>query len=164
MSTREEVLGTLSRMGIDYALWEHAPVQTIDDCTAVEEALGATMPRNVFLCTANRKHYALLLCRPHAAFRTSGVSKQAGLSRLSFAPEEDIGRLLGTYPGAVSPLGLICDKNHEVQFLMDEKLLEEESLLFHPLDNTCSVRVKTRDLMDRFLKPLGYEICRVKMD
>lgn len=164
MTPREEALRALETMGIPYTLCEHAPVHTIDDCAEAEGLLGAMMPRNVFLCTANRKRFALLLCRPHAVFRTSSVSRQAGLSRMSFAPESEIRRLLGAYPGAVSPLGLINDKAREVRFLMDEKLFEEESLLFHPLDNACSVKIGTQAFTERFLQPLGYEICRVNME
>lgn len=164
MTRRETALKALDDLGISYSLCEHKPVNSIDDCAAPERALDAMMPRNIFLCTANRKRFVLLLCRPHAVFRTSSVSRQAGMSRLSFAPEAEIGRLLGAYPGAVSPLGLIYDKNHEVRLLMDEKLFKEESLLFHPLDNTCSVKVKTQAFTDSFLQPLGYEICRVNME
>ncbi|MBQ6646104.1 MAG: prolyl-tRNA synthetase associated domain-containing protein [Clostridia bacterium] len=164
MSPKEAALTCLDGMGIPYRMANHAPVRTIDDCAEAERLLGAMMPRNIFLCTANQSCFALLLCRPHAVFKTSLVSKQAGLSRLSFAPEDKIAQYLGTYPGAVSPLGLIFDKNREVRFLMDERLLEEESLLFHPLDNSCSVRIDTQAFTGIFLKRLGYEICRVKMD
>ena len=164
MSNRDEVLEYLKASGIEYTMTSHAPVKSIDDCAAAEKLLHAMMPRNIFLCTANQKRFALLICCPRAVFRTSSVSKQANLPRLSFAPENEIKRLLGTYPGAVSPLGLIYDQNREVRFLMDEKLFEEESLLFHPLDNSCSVRIDTQAFTGIFLKNLGYEICRVNMD
>ena len=164
MSNRDIVLRALKDFGVAYALAEHAPVSTMKDCAVCEALLGAVMPRNIFLCTANRKSFALLLCRPEACFRTSSVSKQANLSRLSFAPEEEIRAKLGAYPGAVSPLGLIFDVRHEVKLLMDKTLFKEENLLFHPLDNACSVRVSTQQFTGEFLKRLGYTVTPVDME
>ena len=164
MDKTEKVLDTLGHLGIEYELCRHEPVKTIDDCRAAEEQLHALMPRNVFLCTANKKSHALLLIRPKVAFKTSLVSRQAGMSRLSFAPEEDVERLLGTYPGAVSPLGLIFDINHEVKFLMDRELLKEESLLFHPLRSDMSLKMNTQAFTQKFLKALGYELNCVDTD
>ena len=164
MTNKDLALKRLDELGLEYRVANHKPVSSIDDCAVAEEQLGAMMPRNIFLCTSNQKHFALLICRPHALFRTSSVSKQAGMPRLSFAPESRIDEYLGTYPGAVSPLGLIFDKNHEVKLLMDEKLFKEESLLFHPLDNSCSVKLETQAFTDIFLRHLGYGICRVNMD
>ncbi|MBQ3668454.1 MAG: hypothetical protein II920_04415 [Clostridia bacterium] len=158
MDNKQQVLDALECMGINYEMCSHAPVNSIDDCRAAEEQLHALMPRNVFLCTTNQKHFALLLIRPKVPFRTSLISKQAGMSRLSFAPESEIKRLLGTYPGAVSPLGLIYDAQHEVKLIMDRALLNEESLLFHPLDNACSLKINTEAFTQRFIARLGYEI------
>ena len=164
MTPREQVLRALEEMGICCELCEHAPVQSIADCAIAEEKLHALVPRNVFLCTSNQKHLALLLCRPRAVFRTGSISKQAGLSRLSFAPPQMLKTYLGAYPGCVSPLGLIFDRERAVKLLMDETLLTEESLLFHPLDSGCSVKIRTNDLINVFLRHLGYDICRVRME
>ena len=164
MTPKEEALRYLNDRGIAYETASHRPALTIGDCAEAEKLLGAVMPRNIFLCTANRQHFALLICRPQAVFRTSSISKQASLSRLSFAPGEKLKELLGTYAGAVSPLGLIYDKKREVKFLMDKTLIREESLLFHPLDNSCSVKLSMRAFTEDLLRPLGYEITFVNME
>jgi Ala-tRNA(Pro) deacylase len=90
-------------------------------------------------------------------FKTGVVSKNAGYSRLSFASEEDIRQLLGTYPGAVSPFGLLFDLDLKAECLIDSKLKREEYLLFHPLDNTFSVKIRTADLTDVFLPATGHQ-------
>lgn len=45
------------------------------------------------------------------------VARQIGSPHLSFASAEDMERLLHTYPGAVSVLSLIYDKEKRVQLL-----------------------------------------------
>ncbi len=164
MSNIDRALKALDEMGISYELAYHERVKSIKDCAVAEKLLGAVMPRNIFLCTANQKRFALLICRPDAVFRTSSVSKQANMPRLSFAPEDKLNEFLGTYPGAVSPLGLIYDKQRQVRLLIDKNLLQEENLLFHPLDDGCSLRMSMRAFTEGFLGRLGYVITSVNME
>ena len=50
------------------------------------------------------------------------VARQIGSPHLSFASAEDMERLLHTYPGAVSVLSLIYDKEKRVQLLIDPQI------------------------------------------
>ena len=157
-------LDRLEALGISYALAKHAPVCSIEECALPESLLGAMMPRNLFLCPRTRAHFYLLTAHPASVFRTSSVSRQAGASRLSFAGADDMEALLGTYPGAVSPLGLMFDAEKQVDFLLDEKLKDEKELLFHPLVNTASVRIALEALTDVFLPACGHSVKYVKLD
>ena len=157
MKPYEQVLASLDGLNIKYELARHEKVKSIAECAVCEKLLGALMPRNIFLCTKNQSVFCLLVAHPESIFRTSSVSKQAGTSRLSFAPEEKISLLLNTYSGAVSPLGLMFDFEHKVRLLMDERLKDEEFLLFHPLDNTMSVKIQTNDLIKTVIPYFGHK-------
>ena len=126
------------------------------ECAAPARALGALVPKNLFLSPRSHSAYVLLLTRPEAPFRTSGVSRQLGLSRLGFGPEEKLWEYLRTRPGAVSPLGLLFDETHAVRLAVDARLQEEERLAFHPCENTWSVAMAGADFFGRFLPALGY--------
>ena len=60
-------------------------------------------------------------------------------------------QLLGLTPGSVTVLGLMNDREHRVQLLMDEDLLKEEYIGCHPCINTSSLRIATKDLTEKFL-------------
>lgn len=60
-------------------------------------------------------------------------------------------QLLGLSPGSVSVLGLMNDKDFQVRLLIDEDLLKEEYIGCHPCINTSSLRISTRDIVDKFL-------------
>ena len=154
LDTRAAVYAHLNALGIDYQSLHHAPARTMADCEGVSEALGAMECKNYFLTTKSRKVYCLALVRPNARFKTSDISKQAGTPRLSFANEDDMSRLLSTYPGAVSPMGLIFDVDHQVRLLMDSALRETDFLAFHPCDNTQSLAMATADFLNVFLPSL----------
>lgn len=155
--TAKTVLARLEEMHIPYELAEHAPARTIADCRETDLRLGCVTAKNYFLTTKNRKHFYLCLVRPEARFKTADISKQAGSSRLSFAAEEHMQRLLRVYSGAVSPLGLIFDEGREVQLLVDRALAGARKLAFHPCDNSLTVAMRGEDFFRRFLPTLGRE-------
>ncbi len=150
------VFQKLNEMGIEPPYVEHPCANTMEDCRAAEAALGALMPKNIFLTPRNRSAYYLLIVRPDARFKTADISKQLGVSRLSFAPEEALSELLHTYGGAITPMGLLFDDNRAVRVVIDSALREAPVLAFHPCDNAASLAVTNDDFFGRFLPTLGY--------
>lgn len=59
-------------------------------------------------------------------------------------------------PGAVSIMGLMNDVGNHVQLLMDEEVLKEEFLGCHPCVNTASLKLRTRDITEKFLPFVGH--------
>ena len=163
MTNCDIVLNRLDDLDIHYEIAEHQRVSTMEECQLPMRLLGALMPKNIFLCTSNRSSYRLLIAHPSSRFRTSSVSKQAHTSRLSFAPDESL-TMLGTYSGAVSPFGLLFDEAREISLLIDKLLLKEEYLLFHPLDNTKTVKISTEVLLHKFLPSISHGYTIVDME
>ncbi len=154
----------LNKSGIDYTFAAHESVSSIAECQTAAKLLGGIVPRNLFLTTTNKSRFFLLLAHPESVFRTSSVSKQASSSRLSFAGEDSLKLLLNTHPGAVSPLGLIFDREKRVGLLIDRRLMNDSEWIFHPLDNTMSVKMKRDDFLSILLKSLGRTPLFVDMD
>ena len=147
--TVSEVLARLDALGIAYRLAEHPPADTMEACAAVDRRLHALTPKNIFLTTKNGRRFCLCITRPDARFRTVDISKQAGFSRLSFAPEEKLYELLRCHGGSASPLGLMF--TDAVTLLVDRALRDQPALGFHPCDNTRTVAIAGSDFFDVFL-------------
>ena len=161
--TAREVFARLEGMGIACEWMEHAPVHTIEDCLENDQKLHAVTAKNYFLTTKNKKNFYLCLVRPEARFKTSDISKQVGSSRLSFAGEEAMERLLKVYPGAVSPMGLLFDDEKQVRFIADSGLKDVAKIAFHPCDNTVTLAMDTADFFDKFLPGIGRETVFVEI-
>ena len=144
-------------MGIACQWMEHPPVHTIEDCLENDAKLRAVTAKNYFLTTKNKKNFYLCLVRPEARFKTSDISKQVGSSRLSFAGEEPMERLLRVHPGAVSPMGLMFDEEKQVHLIVDSGLKDVEKIAFHPCDNTVTLAMDTPDFFNKFLPGIGRE-------
>ena len=79
-----------------------------------------------------------------------------GSSRLSFAEGEYMERFLDITPGSLSVLGLMNDTENRVQLIIDEDVLKGEFIGCHPCINTSSLRLKTKDLMEKIIPALGH--------
>jgi Ala-tRNA(Pro) deacylase len=90
-------------------------------------------------------------------FKTKELSAQINSARLSFAEPEDMLKYLDIEPGSVSVMGLMNDKEHKVQLLIDEDVLAGEDLGCHPCVCTSSLKLKTADVIDKFLPATGHE-------
>ena len=145
----------LDRLGVGYDRVDHEPAMTMEACAEIDRALGADMCKNLFLCNRQQTDFYLLMMPGDKPFRTKDLSAQIGSSRLSFASGAHMERLLGLSPGSVSVLGLLHDRNHEVQLLIDRDVLAGEWIGCHPCVNTSSLRLRTADLTGRILPALG---------
>ena len=85
-------------------------------------------------------------------FKTAVLSKQIGSSRLSFADSQYMEEFLDITPGSVSVLGLMNDTDNQVQLLIDEDVITgHEFIGCHPCINTASLKIKTSDILEKFL-------------
>jgi len=134
---------------------DHEPVHTMEDCLAIDRALGGEICKNLFLCNAQKTVFYLLMIQETKSFKTKDVSRQLGVSRLSFGTAEDMQRILHIAPGAVSPMGLIFDSAKDIRLVIDEDIKKAEMLGCHPCVNTASIRLEMQDFFEIFLPAVG---------
>ena len=72
-------------------------------------------------------------------------------------------QFLDITPGSVSVLGLMNDKENNVNLLVDEDVLASEYFGCHPCINTSSLRLKTADVFGTFLEAVHHEYTVVKL-
>ena len=93
----------LDKLGIPYEGVDHGIAGTMDDCLLIDEALGVTMCKNLFLRNQQKTEFHLLLMPGDKKFVTKELSKQLGISRRSFAEAEYMEAHLGeVFEGVVS--------------------------------------------------------------
>lgn len=152
------VYDLLDALGIAYQRIDHEPAMTMAACAAIDEALGAAMCKNLFLCNRQCTAFYLLLLPGDKPFKTSVLSRQIGSSRLSFAGAAYMEEFLDITPGSLSILGLMNDPGHRVQLLIDEDVLKGEFIGCHPCVNTSSLRLRTADLVEKIIPAMGHEM------
>ena len=153
----------LDRLGVEYERIDHEPAMTMEDCKEVDQLLEAVICKNLFLCNRQKTAFYLLMIPDTKVFHTKDLSAQIGSARLSFAKPEYMEEFLDITPGSVSVRGLMNDKEHRVQLLIDEDVLDGEYIGCHPCINTSSIRFKVKDLIEKVIPAMGNDFVKVKL-
>ena len=153
----------LDSLGVEYDRVDHAPAMTMEDCKEVDEILESMVCKNLFLCNRQETAFYLLMIPDTKVFHTKDLSAQIGSARLSFASPEYMEEFLDITPGSVSVMGLMNDKERRVQLLIDEDVLGGEYIGCHPCINTSSIRLKTKDLVEKVIPAMNHPFMKVKL-
>ncbi len=146
----------LDELGIGYFRTDHERADNMEACYEIDAVLGVMICKNLFLCNRQKTNFYLLMMPGDKKFKTKELSKQINSARLSFAEPEDMLKYLDIEPGAVSVMGLMNDREHAVRLLIDEDVLEGEYLGCHPCVCTSSLKMKTKDVTEKFLPATGH--------
>lgn len=70
---------------------------------------------------------------------------------------------MGLTPGSVTVLGLMNDKDCRVRLLIDKEIAESGYIGCHPCINTSSLKLKTKDVLEKFLPYIEHEYTLVEL-
>ena len=152
------VYDLLDSLGVEYQRVDHEAAMTMDVCEEIDRVLDATICKNLFLCNRQETVFYLLMIKGDKKFKTKDLSAQIHSARLSFAKETYMEEFLDITPGSVSVLGLMNDKEGKVKLLVDEDVLHEEYIGCHPCMNTSSLRIRTKDMMERIIPAMAHQL------
>lgn len=163
LDKEKRVYDLLDKLGIAYEGVDHDVANTIEECQEIDEALQTKVCKNLFLRNRQKTTFFLLMMPGDKQFVTKDLSHQLGISRLSFAEPEYMEEFLDITPGSVSVLGLMNDVDEAVDLLIDSDLMDDEYFGCHPCINTSSLKIKTQDILQKFLKHTGHSYHVVKL-
>jgi len=145
----------LHELEIVHEWYEHESMHRCEDTHAwhSEKKLPGVRAKNLFLRNKNGKRHFMLILPQEKSFDTTHF-REMTTQKCGFASEERMMKYLGVKPGSVSPFCLITDNEGHVEVLIDQGLMEEEFLYFHPQRNTASIQIVPNDLA-RFLDHRG---------
>lgn len=152
-----KVYDLLDQLGIEYMRTDHAEANNMEACNEIDKILDVIICKNLFLCNRQQTQFYLLMMPGDKPFKTKDLSKQINSARLSFASPEHMEEYLNIKPGAVSIMGLMNDTENHIQLLMDRPVAESEFLGCHPCVSTSSLKMKTKDVLEKFLPAVHHD-------
>lgn len=152
----------LKQLNITYQWFDHPAVFTVAESDKLKGEIPGKGTKNIFLHNKRKENFYLIsLCGDKQmdikAFRSS-----LGESKLSFAKPQYLMQYLQVTPGSVNPYGLIYDTDKKVQFFIDDDLLQEEWISFHPNVNTATISLKTDDFQ-KYFSYTGHKIQTISL-
>ena len=158
-----ETYNILDKLDIEYTGVDHDAAFTIEALAEVDELLGMKACKNLFLCNSQKTKFYLLIMPGDKKFLTKNLSKQINSARLSFADGSFMEKYLNITPGSLSIFGLIFDKELKVNLVIDKEALQDEYVGFHPCVNTTTLKIKSSDIIEKFLPYTGHEPTMVEL-
>lgn len=162
MDKKERVLEKLDELNIKYELIDHPPVYTIEEMENLNLEEKGLIVKNLFLKNSNGKKHYLVILKSGKNADLKSIKSQIQSSALSFASEERLEKYLGLLKGAVTPFGIINDKDHCVNVVIDDDLKNETLIGVHPNVNTATVFISYDDMI-KFINTFGNEILYVNI-
>lgn len=168
---RSKVLNFLKANDIEYKLYEHPALCSVEECLAYWGNIpDATHCKNLFLRNHKGNRHYLVSMECHKTLDIHSLEHTLKQGKLSFASEERMVRCLDLHPGSVSAFGLINDidpkdadpkelfpNGHRVKYYIDSALRTADKISFHPCENTASVVISGEDF-HLFLSIWGGEV------
>lgn len=150
----QAVYRALEVLGIAYTRHEHPPVFTVEEAEQHWRHIDAVHCKNLFVRNKKGSAHYLVVVERSKGVDMKRLATQLGEDRLSFASPERLATHLGLTAGAVSPFGIINDREHAVTVVLDEDLRSADRVAFHPNVNTATVALGFADF-ERFLAAYG---------
>ena len=166
LEKRQAVAERLSSLGIEYKLYEHKAVYTMEESAKEEQKLdlpeNGIVVKNLFLKEHNSDKYFLVVTSGNKIADIKSLRRFLGTKPLSFATEEELCEKLGVTRGAVSPLAVINDNNRSVSLIIDDALKGDALLGVHPNENTATIFLSWSDL-EKYAESCGHMLINMQV-
>ena len=147
MINKESLIKLLQTNNIEYNLFVHPPLFSVDDSKKFRGKIKGAHTKNLFLKNKKNKFY-LFSCLENTIIDLKLLKKNLNLGNISFAKENYLKKILALNPGSVSPFGLLNDTNNMVDFYLDKKLTKYDLINFHPLENTSTITISLKKFIN----------------
>lgn len=149
-----DLFARLEALGIAAESFEHPAVYTVEEAKALRGTLAGAHIKNLFLRNKKGRMW-LVTCQEDREIDLKALGERLGAGRFSFGSAERLMRYLGVLPGAVTPFGVVNDRQGQVAVVLDSALARHDRVNCHPLVNTMTTAISGRDLV-RFLEAEGH--------
>jgi Ala-tRNA(Pro) deacylase len=155
LQTQEELLNVLSQIGIEHTNHEHPAVFTVEEASLHHKGINGAHSKNLFF-KDKKKNLFLVVTLSDKPIVIKEMAKKIGAKSPSFGKPDLLAQVLGVIPGSVTPFAVINAKSHDIKVILDKEMMENKLLNFHPLVNTATTTIASKDLV-KFLEHCNQE-------
>ena len=154
-ATPQDLFDFLDHLGIDYTTVSHPPLFTVEQSRELRGSIPGGHTKNLFLKDGKDAAF-LVVALEDAVIDLKRLHHRLAAGRFSFGSAALMQELIGVEPGSVTPFAVINDKFSRVTVVLDETMMEQQRLNYHPLVNTMTTSIRRDDLV-AFLRATGHE-------
>ena len=157
----DALLDQMRATGIEFELFEHKPLSTVEDSKTVQgvdvpKAPGRANIKNFYLRDKKKRNYLVVLEQDRDV-DLADLGAKIGAGKVSFGSSDRLMEHLGVRPGAVSPLAMVTGAEKGVWLFIDAALRNVQWIHAHPLVNDRTLAIRPADL-EKLLAGWGVEL------
>lgn len=146
---KDKIYELIKNKNIWYEITEHQAVFNMQELAQIKVPYPERDAKNLFIRDDKKRNYYLITVKGDKKVDLKEFRRNNNTRPLTFASSEDLMEILNLIPGAVTPLGVLNDKERKVIVFIDEFFKEEPSIIgIHPNNNTATIWLYTKDLID----------------
>lgn len=158
----QKVVDKLKELGITFQIVEHEPALTTEQADSFIEGIEGVRTKTMFLTNKKKRNFYLVIMDDAKRLDMDVFKDIVEEKQIKMASAETLNDKMMLPPGVVSPFGLLNNEDKDIQVYVDQEIVFEERMSFHPNTNEKTIFVKTEDLFT-FLKAIGYEPHVIKL-
>lgn len=160
---KKDIYKLLDKLGIKYEITEHKAVFNMEELADIALPYPEAEAKNLFVRDDKKLNYYLITVKGSKRVDLKAFRKQNGTRPLTFASENELKSVMELIPGAVTPFGILNDRERKVKFFIDSEFTESPGLIgVHPNDNTATVWLSTDDLIN-IIKKHGNSVYSIEL-
>lgn len=134
---KKMIIDKLEELKINFRIVEHGPVFTVAESKMV---MPEKFPvKNLLLKEEKGDRLIFVIMNGDKRLDTKQIATFLGCKKLQFAKPEILKQTLGVEPGSASLFSLLQGGAKDVEVVVDEELLSQPELGFHPNINTETI-------------------------
>lgn len=153
---RRAVYETFARLDIPFERVDTDPGLTMEDCQHIDTKIGCRIVKTLFLTNRQQTVFYLYVTTDDKPFVTRDFCGALGIPRVSFASAEKLWELTGVQVGATTVLSTILPSAAQVRLVMDRSVAQAEWFACTDGTATCFVKLRTADLLQKYLPASGH--------
>ncbi len=153
-ATPEELFARLAELGIETQTVRHPPVFTVEDARTHRGSIPGAHCKNLFLKDKSGQLWLVVMLEDDRLDMKLAQAR-LGSGRLSFASADLMRAVLGVEPGTATPFTVLNPTATPVQVILEERMMRESLLNYHPLTNDATTTIASVDLV-AFLRAQGH--------
>ena len=146
------VYETFASKGISFWRVDTDPGLTMEDCAHISARIGVDIVKTIFLCNRQQTEFYLYVTSHDKPFVTREFCSALGIPRVSFASADRLWERTGVRVGATTILSSVWPACAGVHLVMDASLAASEWFACTDGTPTCFVKLRTRDLLQKYLR------------
>jgi len=149
---KDRIIQFLDNLKIKYRWIDHPAVFTVAELASLPD--GFKPIKNLLLQEDGGKRKFLVVMAGDERLDLKAIREKLKSKRLRFASDETLMQSFGVKPGAVSIFGFLHSEPTDIEVVVDEEILKDYEVGFHPNDNTATILFPSNNL-EPILQKMG---------